>query len=43
VRLRLCQPDGRVEDVEVTRRDRATFARARRLGWGDAFRRPEDQ
>lgn len=37
VRLRLCQPDGRVEDAEILRRDKAAFARARRLGWGDVF------
>lgn len=43
VRLRLCQPDGRVADVEVARRDRAAFARARRLGWGDAFPLEEGQ
>jgi ribosomal protein RSM22 (predicted rRNA methylase) len=37
VRLRLCQPDGRVEGVEILRRNRAVYARARRLGWGETF------
>ena len=37
VRLRLCRPDGGVEDADILRRDKAAFARARRLGWGDAF------
>ncbi|MCA6275856.1 MAG: methyltransferase type 11, partial [Phenylobacterium sp.] len=32
-----CRPDGRVEDTEILRRDRVAFARARRLGWGEAF------
>lgn len=41
--LRLCLPDGRIEDVEVPRRDRAGFARARRLGWGDAVFPEGDQ
>ena len=43
IRLRLCQPDGRIEDAEVPRRDRAAFARARRLSWGDALDLAEDQ
>ncbi len=43
IRLRLCQPDGRIEDAEVPRRDRAAFARARRLSWGDALELAEDQ
>ena len=37
LRLRLCQPDGRVEDAEILRRNRAVYARARRLGWGETF------
>ena len=43
VRLRVCRGDGGIEDVEVLRRDRAAFARARRLDWGDALFPPEDQ
>jgi ribosomal protein RSM22 (predicted rRNA methylase) len=37
VRLRLCQPDGRLENADIPRRDKAAFARARRLGWGETF------
>lgn len=37
IRLRLCRTDGRVEDAEIPRRNKAAFARARRLGWGDVF------
>jgi ribosomal protein RSM22 (predicted rRNA methylase) len=37
--FKLCGPGG-LERRTVPRRDRAAFARARRLGWGDAF--PED-
>lgn len=37
VRLRLCQPDGRIENADIPRRDKAVFARARRLGWGETF------
>lgn len=37
VRLRLCQPDGRIENADIPRRDKAAFARARRLGWGETF------
>ena len=37
VRLRLCQPDGTVADVDFARRDRAALARVRRLDWGDAL------
>ena len=37
LRLRLCRPDGRVEDAEILRRNRAVYARARRLGWGETF------
>ncbi len=37
VRLRLCQPDGRIENADISRRDKAAFARARRLGWGETF------
>lgn len=43
VRLRLCRPDGRVEDAEVPRRDRPAFAQAKRLGWGDALPLAGDQ
>ncbi|MFO0438766.1 MAG: small ribosomal subunit Rsm22 family protein [Phenylobacterium sp.] len=37
VRLRLCQPDGRIENADIPRRDKAAFARARRVGWGETF------
>ena len=37
LRLRLCRPDSRVEDIEILRRNRAVYARARRLGWGETF------
>jgi ribosomal protein RSM22 (predicted rRNA methylase) len=37
VRLRLCQPDGRIENADIPRRDKAAFARARRLRWGETF------
>jgi ribosomal protein RSM22 (predicted rRNA methylase) len=40
VRLRLCRPDGTVEDVDFARRDRAALVKVRRLDWGDAL--PED-
>jgi ribosomal protein RSM22 (predicted rRNA methylase) len=36
ISLKLCTPDG-VETAFVARRDKATHAVARRLGWGDAF------
>lgn len=37
VRLKLCRPDGRVDDAMVTRRDGDAFKAARRAGWGDAL------
>ena len=37
MRLKLCQPDGRVSIASVPRRDRSAYARVRRLGWGDAI------
>lgn len=35
MRLKLCQPDGSVSIASVPRRDKAAYARMRRLGWGD--------
>jgi ribosomal protein RSM22 (predicted rRNA methylase) len=35
-RLKLCTPDGAIAEVTVARRDKAAFAVARRLAWGDA-------
>ena len=43
LRLKLCRPDGRIEDAEIQRRDRSAFTGARRLSWGDALDLPEDQ
>jgi ribosomal protein RSM22 (predicted rRNA methylase) len=43
IRLRLCRPDGRIEDAEFIKRDRTAFAQARRLSWGEALALPEDQ
>lgn len=37
MRLKLCQPDGRVSIASVPRRDKSAYARVRRLGWGDAI------
>ena len=34
---KLCCPDGRVERRLIPRRDKATFASVRRLGWGDTL------
>ena len=35
VRLKLCRPDGRADDVMLTRRDGDAFKAARRASWGD--------
>ena len=35
--LKLCNPDGRLELRVVSRREKALYAVARRLGWGDVF------
>lgn len=35
MRLKLCQPDGTAIITSVPRRDKAAYARVRRLGWGD--------
>jgi len=35
MRLKLCQPDGNASIASVPRRDKAAYARVRRLGWGD--------
>ncbi len=37
VRLKLCRPDGRADDVLMTRRDGDAFKAARRAFWGDAL------
>ncbi|MGN6309909.1 MAG: small ribosomal subunit Rsm22 family protein [Xanthobacteraceae bacterium] len=37
MRLKLCQPDGRAGIATVPRRDKAAYARVRRLGWGDTM------
>lgn len=37
ITLKLCQPDGRTEEMLVTKRDGETFKRARRLDWGHTF------
>ncbi|MFM8821521.1 MAG: small ribosomal subunit Rsm22 family protein [Phenylobacterium sp.] len=37
VRLRLCQADGAVTELQIPRREREAFHRARRLEWGSAF------
>ncbi|WP_285293733.1 small ribosomal subunit Rsm22 family protein [Aureimonas altamirensis] len=37
VRLKLCRPDGRADDVLMTRRDGDAFKAARRAMWGDAL------
>ena len=35
--LKLCAPDASLDQRLVTKRDKATFARARRLHWGDVW------
>lgn len=37
MRLKLCRPDGNAVIASVPRRDKTTYARVRRLGWGDAI------
>ncbi len=37
MRLKLCQPDGTASIASVPRRDKAAYARVRRLGWGDTM------
>jgi ribosomal protein RSM22 (predicted rRNA methylase) len=37
ISLKLCGPDGRVEQRLVPKRDKPAYAIARRLGWGDAL------
>lgn len=37
MRLKLCRPDGGAGIVNVPRRDKAAYARVRRLGWGDTM------
>jgi len=37
IELKLCAPDGRAERLLVGKRDKAAFARARRLAWGDVW------
>ena len=37
VALKLCQPDGSVEERLFTKRDGSTFKAARRAGWGDTL------
>jgi ribosomal protein RSM22 (predicted rRNA methylase) len=37
MRLKLCQPDGSMGIASVPRRDKAAYARVRRLGWGDTL------
>jgi ribosomal protein RSM22 (predicted rRNA methylase) len=37
MRLKLCQPDGNAGIASVPRRDKAAYARMRRLGWGDTM------
>jgi ribosomal protein RSM22 (predicted rRNA methylase) len=37
MRLKLCQPDGTADVTSVPRRDKAAYARVRRLGWGDTM------
>lgn len=37
IMLKLCAPDGSLEERIVPKRDRPAFAAARRLGWGDAL------
>ncbi len=37
MRVKLCQPDGKADIVTFPRRDKQTYARMRRLGWGDTM------
>jgi len=37
IQFKLCEPDGTVEQRLVGKRDKAAFALARRLGWGDVI------
>lgn len=37
IRLELCAPDGEVEQVTVTKRDRDAFRAARKIEWGEAW------
>jgi ribosomal protein RSM22 (predicted rRNA methylase) len=37
IELKLCTPAGDADKRLVTKRDKAAFARARRLDWGDPF------
>jgi ribosomal protein RSM22 (predicted rRNA methylase) len=37
VELKLCQPDGRSEDVLVSKREGDAYRVARRVDWGDGF------
>ena len=37
IALKLCQPDGAAANRLVTRRDKAAYAVARRVGWGEAL------
>ncbi len=39
--FKLCTPDGRLEMRQVPRRDKAAFAAARRVDWGDVLPEPE--
>ena len=37
IELKLCTPDGRAAQHLIGKRDKAAFARARRVGWGDVW------
>ena len=37
VTLKLCEPDGSVQDRRVSKREGEVFRAARRIGWGDTF------
>lgn len=37
MRIKLCRPDGSVGFATFPRRDKASYSRVRRVGWGDAF------
>lgn len=37
IRLELCAPDGGIEQVTVTKRDRDAFRAARKIEWGEAW------
>jgi ribosomal protein RSM22 (predicted rRNA methylase) len=41
VLLKSCQPDGRVDERLITKRDGALFRQARRVGWGGTLGRDE--